>query len=113
MTGTLTQRVAGLLAGLGDTPDQVAAKLADIQVFGVRMSAFGCPLAVGLCRATGQPPGRIAVTRRRILIYPDGQALPDSVPAPEPVAAFVAAIDNGRYRHLLEPSDPDRWRLST
>jgi hypothetical protein len=90
-----------LLRDLGDTRDQVAAKLTELGIRGDRNNCLACPVAVYLLRAC---PGAVQVLvgdREAELIYPAGRT--EFVDLPEPVAAFVAGFDDGMYRELVKP----------
>jgi len=93
----LVEKLERLCADLGDSPDAIAAFLEGQGIKGFRMSAFQCPVAIYLSRATG--------VRIGVASYIGENERNDIVP-PGPVSKFVQAFDVGYYPQLgLEPEE--------
>jgi hypothetical protein len=96
-------RVANLLADLGDTPDGIAFRLAEAQVTGLPGSACSCAIAVYLQRAEPGLTG-IEVDRTSIDFLAE-DATGTRVTTPAPVAEFIDGFDAGRYGHLIAETE--------
>jgi hypothetical protein len=126
----LAARVRGALEPMGATRDEVAGTLRAGRIRGLRLQAFGCPVAEWLRRVTAdlppqppdgapgpvaalarpRPPGTFAVSALRVMLYPAAAQIPSDVfDMPAPVGAFVRGIDGpdgepgGRYADLVVP----------
>lgn len=97
MTAPTAERVAELLAELGDTPDAVADKLRALGVKGYRNDCGACPIAAYL--AVGTDYAGIEVSGYSVFV--------DDVRAtglPQSVAGFIRSFDRGVYLDLVEAS---------
>jgi hypothetical protein len=100
----LKRQSTDLLAGLGKSPDRVAASLQEAGVRGVPQSNRSCPVALYLTAVLGSEARIHSVTvgHCSLLIHlvqpsdlrPAGRLL---VQLPKPVRQFVAAFDARRY----------------
>lgn len=94
----IADRIAELLAELGDTADAIAYRLTDAGITGSRSDATCCPIANYLRRRV---PGidSIAVFGDSIDVNTvTGENV--TVAAPDPVYEFVALFDTENYPHL-------------
>ena len=95
----IADRIAELIAELGDTPDAIAYHLAESRITGRRADATCCPLAVYLRRAE-QGLDWVEVYGPAIDVGTlDGHTV--SLSMPDEVYEFVTLFDTERYPHLL------------
>jgi len=106
----LKRETSGFLAGLGRTPDEVAAALESVDVHGVPKDNHSCAIAVYLTSLMGTEPTirSVAVGHCSLAIAlvtedgrPGGKLL---VQLPKPVRQFVAAFDAERYPQVTRPA---------
>jgi hypothetical protein len=105
----LKKETVGVLTGLGESSDQVAASLQVANVRGVPKDNRSCALAVYLTSIMGSEPliRSVTVGHCSLLVDLVGQ---DQRPAghllvqlPKPVRQFVAAFDAFRYPAVTRP----------
>ena len=100
----IKRKTRGLLAELGDTPDEVAATLRSTGVQGVPRDNRSCAVALYLSALVGTEPRIRSVTvghcSLMITLVAPGDARPAGrlwVQLPKPVRTFVAAFDARQY----------------
>ena len=92
---TLAQQAAEALAGLGETPDEIAAMLLGAGYRGRTNDAYQCPCGSCLKDHLGIS---VAVGSMRLTVAPkDSHSL-----APQ-VANFIDLYDAGKYPELVQP----------
>lgn len=91
-----------LLAELGATPDEVAAKLKDLGIQGYTESPSDCPIARYL-RLCGQKSYAVQNTIAEVYDEPDFAGSASKVPLPTAVIAFIEDFDKGRWPELKAP----------
>jgi hypothetical protein len=96
---TIAAQAAELLAGLGDTPDEIAAMLLGAGYKGVQKNSAQCPCGSCLADHFGEelhvklaPPGPAAVVDARF---------ENRCVVAEHVTQFVLAFDAGKYPQLV------------
>jgi hypothetical protein len=97
----IADRIADLIAELGDTADAIAYHLAEAGITGRRADAMCCPIAVYLRR---QVPciDSIAVFGDSIDVNTEtGDSV--TLTAPDEINEFVTLFDTQHYPHLLRP----------
>jgi hypothetical protein len=82
------------LAGLGNTPDEIADKLWTEGITGLRRSASYCPVAQYLRR---EYPS-VSVSSTNIGVLSDGHGV--VIGAPDPIVDFIYNFDTGSYLAL-------------
>ncbi|GAA0432610.1 hypothetical protein Aca07nite_19810 [Actinoplanes capillaceus] len=92
-------RIADLIADLGDTADAIAERLDTAAVTGRPGDATCCPIATYLHHAEPGLSG-ITVLPDRIEFFTE-TGDDEHLPTPEPVAEFAARFDDGHYPHLI------------
>lgn len=106
--------LSGVLAGLGNTPDEVAATLRAAGVTGARRFGRRCPIAVYMgIKAKERVPSAaqvivwISSEETTVRIHTPSGEEAASVTTPVAVAAFVDAFDDGRlYTDLADDTSP-------
>jgi len=109
----IKRTTAGLLAELGDSPDEVAETLRATGVRGVPRDNRSCAVALYLSALVGSEPRIRSVTVGHCSLTINLVAPSDSRPAgrlqvqlPKPVRRFVAAFDARQYPMVAqEPSE--------
>lgn len=91
--------IAGVLSGLGSTPDAVAAELLAAGITGVRQSAKRCPVA-NFLRFHGVDFANVGISVR-------GHSRERLAETPDPVVDFMIRFDGGQYAYLDATSNPD------
>lgn len=100
--GELRSAISKLREVLDELPTDVAAKLREMQITGVKSDANSCPLAIYLTKVTNQ---EIAVDGRSAVILET--YLPDSrVLLPSHAYNFVHDFDHGCYPDLVNSRQP-------
>jgi hypothetical protein len=104
----LKAQVEQLLAGLGNSPGQVAASLCQEGVWGIPNDARSCAVASYLGAVLGADPRVRSLTTGQSLVkvVVDGPVafLPPAVARvrlPQPVRQFIAAFDQGMFPMLV------------
>lgn len=94
-----------ILASLGDTADDVAARLSAHGVVGEPRSGSDCAVAVYLNAVLGGSRSfqSLMVGTGSVRIHLQGSRLPLTVRLPRPVSVFVARFDTGNYPRLERP----------
>jgi hypothetical protein len=108
----IKKKTSGLLAQLGDTPDEVAETLRSTGVHGVPKDNQSCAVALYLSALVGSEPRIRSVTVGHCSLMINLVAPVDARPAgrlwiqlPKPVRGFVAAFDARQYPEVTrEPS---------
>jgi hypothetical protein len=96
---TVAGHVRRLLAALGDTPRQVAARLAAEGITGLPDSPSCCPIANYLCAADARLSG-VEVSEDEICLdVAEGRSV--FLAPPAAVTAFVTAFDAAQFPHLI------------
>ncbi len=116
----IKRQTSGLLAGLGDNPDQVAETLQSNGVHGVPRDNRSCAVARYMSAVVGSDPSIRSVTVGPCsvmlsLVRPD-----DNRPAgrlqiqlPKPVRDFVAAFDASQYPMVTQDPQPEQRTPTT
>jgi hypothetical protein len=89
---TIAAQAAALLAGLGETPEEIAAMLLGAGYRGEQVNPFACPCGSCLRDHLGT-----SVSVRDDFLMAEGE---QASLAPQ-VAAFVEAFDAGKYPQLV------------
>lgn len=107
----IKRKTSGLLAELGESPDEVAETLRATGVRGVPRDNRSCAVALYLSVLVGSEPRIRSVTVGHCSLTINLVALPDSRPAgrlqvqlPKPVRRFVAAFDARQYPMVIRES---------
>jgi len=95
----LADHVMDLLAGLGDTPDAIAARLAAAGITGTLSDASCCPIAAWLRRV--EPGLDLAAVLGDVIYLRTGTGVETTVTTPDAVNEFTALFDTGRYPSLI------------
>lgn len=99
----LVQRITDLLAGLGDTPDAVAARLGEMGIRGVVKEPELCPIAMVVRTVDGADEvGYLNVCNSAMTLDDTAWEVPEPIELPPAVKAFVRAFDGGLYPDLIE-----------
>lgn len=105
----LRHAVAGLIDGLGPTPDDIAGSLAEQGVRGIPGNKEGCALACFLRAVVGADPAavEVAVQRRTVVIRTSRWRPSVRIPLPTQAKVFVDAFDARFYPNLVvrEPTE--------
>ena len=109
----IKRKTSGLLAELGNSPDEVAETLRVTGVQGVPRDNRSCAIALYLSALVGSDPSIRSVAVGHCSLTINLVALPDSRPAgrlqvqlPKAVRRFVAAFDARQYPMVIrEPSE--------
>jgi hypothetical protein len=113
----MRQNVAGLIDGLGPTPDDIAGSLVDQGVHGVPGNKERCALACFLRAVVGADPEalEVAVQRRTVVISTSRWSPSLRVPLPTPAKVFVDAFDARFYPSLVaqDPADQNAHPTSS
>ena len=104
---TLADRVADLIADLGDTPDAIAYHLAKAGISGRRADATCCPIANYLLRA--EPSFDLVDVYGEVIDVSTRTGHTTSLPAPAAINEFVKVFDfeNG-YPDLISHAEVTR-----
>lgn len=100
----VTEIVASLLDSLGDTSDQIADALRKRGITGLTDNVCDCPVA-NFLKVHGVKNPQVDRDAVGLVAYEerDGSGGPLFVSMPRPVAAFIAAFDDGMYDNLRAP----------
>jgi len=94
----LTDRIADLIARLGDTPDAIAYRLAEARITGNRADAGCCPIANYLRRA--EPCIELVDVCGDAIDVWTTAGEHAWLRAPDEIEEFVSLFDTERYPHL-------------
>lgn len=101
MSTDLKERIEQMLAGLGDTPEAVAASLGGRNITGFTGDCNHCPVAVLIVDEFG---GDWKVTEYSVtdvtVTFPGGQ-----VETPDSVCEFISRFDNYEFPELIDPEE--------
>jgi hypothetical protein len=102
--GSLRGSVRQHIESLGNTPDEIAGRLAEFGVRGVPGKATDCAVARYLnATVVGpEPVSRLAVYHGSVRIYGPGTVIPAVVRLSRPMSAFIRGFDLGTYPELVE-----------
>ena len=95
---TKAEKAAKLLAGLGDTPEEMRAMLAGAGFVGVIEDPYLCPCGTCLKEHLGYDVG----VGTYVNVPPDSKW----TDTPEHVRHFIAAFDSGEYPELVLKAPP-------
>jgi hypothetical protein len=111
----MRHNVAGLIDGLGPTPDDIAGSLVDQGVQGVPGNKERCALACFLRAVVGSDPEatEVAVQRRTVVVSTSRWRPSIRVPLPTPAKVFVDAFDARFYPNLVAQDVTDRSATPT
>lgn len=106
--------LSAVLAGLGESADQVAATLRTAKIKGVRRSPTSCPVARYVkAKAYEHTPTTHVIVNVGAHVYVDPASPDDNQPhlevaIPEPVTAFIGDFDDGlpAYADLVDDPQP-------
>ena len=102
----IADRIADLIADLGDTPDAIAYHLAEAGITGTRSDATCCPIANYLRRA--EPCIDLVDVLGDVIDVYTITGHRATLTAPDEVNEFISLFDTERYPHLLTRPEATR-----
>jgi len=95
----LLNRIQDLMSSLGNTSDEVAAKLAELDCKGEFRDSSSCPIATYLCKNIEDKSIKIYVDSYDVAVY--GERFIGKSRVPPPCSQFVRDFDSGCYHANL------------
>jgi hypothetical protein len=95
----IADRIAGLIAELGDTPDAIAYHLAEAGITGFRADATCCPITNYLLCA--EPLLVSVAVLGNAIEFSAATGADGTLTAPDEIEEFVSLFDTERFPHLI------------